>query len=112
MKSTNAGRLQTNHFGIVKREGFLGFPRARRDGNVLCIILLDFRYGTSSALLHLPVTVDAATHLLFVLVEAIGGDEHRLRGCTGFDPGFGYTVVDRLDDGGRFLCGHIYDREC
>lgn len=70
---------------------------------------MDFGDGTAGALLHLPVTVDATAHLLLVLVEAIGGDEHRLGGGAGFDPGLGYAVVDRLD--GRFLCGHLYDRE-
>lgn len=108
MRPTKGGRSRTNHLAIVEGEGLLGISRIRGDGNVLGNVLLYLGDGAGGALLHLPVALDAAAHLLLVLVEAIGGDEHHLGGSSGFDPGLGYTVVDRLDDDGRFLRGHLY----
>lgn len=109
-KNTRDSAQESNHFRIVQGKIFLGFSWTDGDwcrGNVLYNVLLDFGDCACSALLHLPVTVDAAAHLLLVLVKAVSGDKHRLRGGTGLDPGLG----DRFNDD-RLLRGHLYNREC
>jgi len=114
MKKTGESvQKKPNHLCVVQRKVFLGFSwigGGGRRGIVLHNVLLDLRDGASDTLLHLSVTVDAAAHLLLVLVEAVSGDEHRLRRGAGLNPGLGYAAINRFDND-RLFRGHLYKRE-